>query len=138
MHSLFEIFTQAILAGFLDKTNIVDLIRHADDDEALIKIQQMHGFVTANIANADIRDAHPIDGRAVLKEHREIEANETSSTTKSKINVVEESKDGNKCVAREIFARVGSALFGCIPPGSRTNQESLKNVLTIKAQIREM
>ena len=109
---------QAVLGGFLAGTTVVHHLAQANDEEALVQIQQMQGVISSDLASIDGRTA---DSGSIVNP--------------------QESKNGAAAakdmpVQREIYARVGSAVYGCSE--SRTGKATLKPVLTVKAQIREM
>jgi len=108
---------QGVLCGYLKKTSIIKLLAEAEDDEALVKIQQMQGVVAKDLSHEDVRSVTP--GQPA--------ANNNQQTTATSAPVP---------VRREIYARVGSAVYGCA--SSRTARALVKPVLTVKAQVREM
>ena len=51
--------SESVLAGYLDKTNIVRLLAACHDEEALVKIQQMQGVINRNLSAQDGRRLSP-------------------------------------------------------------------------------
>jgi hypothetical protein len=173
---------QAVLAGFLDRTNIVKLLAHTDDTEALVKIQQAQGIVGGQLLDADVRNAANLeDGRVLLRQRQKssVTAAAAASATGggasggasaakaaaapaaaagggsagagagggggdggrgggAQGDSAPEGRAPQRSADRELFARVASAVYGCIPPGSRATRDTVKPVLTVKAQIREV
>jgi len=119
-----------VLAGFLAKTNIVRLLSANDESEALVKIQQMQGVINRQLKDTDGRqlvtdgptNTSPMSLRNSTLQTEQLSSRSTSTPTKTP--------------PRELYARVGSAVFGSSK--SRLARNLIKPVMTVRAQIREM